>query len=106
MGCMTVAMPRAWMADGEVRLRGFTSPLLPRHQRPTPAGLSLIAIAHLAGVNTRRVRRALGGLFGGAVSKDTVSRAWRKVQTDFAAWSQRALPDEPTALDRAAWTSR
>ncbi len=29
------------------------------------------------------------------MSKDTVSRAWRRVQTDFAAWNQRSLKDEP-----------
>ena len=36
--------------------------------------------------DSRRVRRALGALFRGAVSKDTVSRTWRKVQTDWEAW--------------------
>jgi len=35
---------------------------------------ALIAGAYLSGTNTRRVRRALGALFKGAVSKDTVSR--------------------------------
>jgi Transposase, Mutator family len=34
-------------------------------------------------------------LFGGAVSKDTVSRVWRKVQTDWDAWNTRSLKDEP-----------
>ncbi len=46
---------------------------------------ALIAQVYLAGTNTRRMRRALAGLFGGAVSKDTVSRAWRKVQGDLLA---------------------
>ena len=36
----------------------------------------------LSGTNTRRVRRALGALFKGAVGKDVLSRTWRKVQTD------------------------
>ena len=35
---------------------------------------ALIASAYLSGTNTRRVRRALAALFGGAVGKDTVSR--------------------------------
>jgi transposase-like protein len=30
-------------------------------------------------------------LFGGAVGKDTVSRAWRKVQGDWEAWQKRDL---------------
>jgi transposase-like protein len=96
LGRMTVEVPRARVAnaagDG---LEEFKSALLPRYRRLTTAALALIASAYLAGMNTRRVRRALGALFGGAVSKDTVSRAWRKVQTDFAAWNQRDLKDEP-----------
>lgn len=51
----------------------------------------MIASAYLAGTNTRRVRRALAALFGGAVGKDTVSRAWRKVQSDWEAWQKRDL---------------
>ena len=34
-------------------------------------------------------------MFGGAVSKDTVSRVWRKVKTDWESWNQRSLADEP-----------
>ena len=51
--------------------------------------------SYLAGTNTRRVRRALAALFGGAVGKDTVSRVWRKVKTDWDAWNARSLVDEP-----------
>ena len=35
---------------------------------------ALIAGAYLSGTNTRRVKRALAALFGGAVGKDVVSR--------------------------------
>ena len=45
----------------------------------------MIAGACLSGTNTRRVKRALAGLFGGAVGKDVVSRTWRKVRTDWDA---------------------
>ena len=55
----------------------------------------LIASTYLAGTNTRRVRRALAALFGGAVGKDTVSRVWRKVKTDWDAWNTRSLTEEP-----------
>jgi putative transposase len=41
------------------------------------------------------VRRALASLFGGAVGKDTVSRVWRKVKTDWDAWNARSLAEEP-----------
>ena len=46
-------------------------------------------------MNTRRVRLALGKLLGGAVSKDTVSRAWRRVQGGFGSWNRRRLEGEP-----------
>jgi len=55
----------------------------------------VIASTYLAGTNTRRVRRALAALFGAAVGKDTVSRVWRKVKTDWEAWNSRSLADEP-----------
>jgi len=48
--------------------------------------------------NTRRVKRALFALFalfrGGGVSKDVVSRAWRKVKSDRDARSARSLAGE------------
>jgi putative transposase len=44
------------------------------YRRRTLAADALIASCYLAGTNTRRVRRALGALFAGAVGKDTVSR--------------------------------
>ncbi len=40
------------------------------------------------------MRRALAALFKGAVSKDTVSRVWRRVQADWQAWCHRSLADE------------
>ena len=43
------------------------------------------------GASTRRVKRALAALFGGAVGKDVVSRTWRKVKTDWDAWNGRDL---------------
>jgi hypothetical protein len=41
------------------------------------------------------VRRALSALFAGAVGKDTVSRVWRKVKSDWDAWNARSLAEEP-----------
>jgi len=40
------------------------------------------------------VKRALFALFRGAVSKDVVSRSWRKVKVDWDAWCARGLADE------------
>jgi hypothetical protein len=41
--------------------------------------------------------RALAALFGGTVGKDTVSRTWRKVKSDWDAWNTRSLAGEPIA---------
>jgi transposase-like protein len=70
----------------------WKSKTLPAYQRRTRAADALIAGAYLSGTNTRRVRRALAALFGGAVGKDTVSRVWRKVQSDWEAWNNRYAP--------------
>jgi putative transposase len=40
------------------------------------------------------VQRALAALFRGAVGKDVVGRAWRKVKTDWEAWGRRDLAGE------------
>ena len=37
---------------------------------------------------------ALAALFKGAIGKDAVSRIWRKVKTDWEAWSKRPLDEE------------
>lgn len=55
---------------------------------------ALIASVYLAGTNTRRVKRALCGLYEGAVSKDVVSRAWRRVKVGWDVWVARNLADE------------
>jgi putative transposase len=65
------------------------------YQRRTRAADALIASAYLSGTNTRRVRRALAALFGGAVGKDTVSRVWRKVKGDWDTWNAHSLAEEP-----------
>ena len=54
---------------------------------------ALIASTYLAG--TKRVRRALAALFGGTVGKDTVSRAWRRVKSDWDVWNTRSLAEDP-----------
>ena len=63
----------------------WRSASLPRYARMTKQVEALVAGAYLAGTNTRRVKRALAALFGGAVGKDVVSRKWRKVKVDWDA---------------------
>jgi putative transposase len=95
-GAVEIAVPRARLEGegGAGAAREWRSAVLPRYARRTRQVAALIAGAYLAGTNTRRVRRALAALFKGAISKDTVSRVWRKVKTDWEAWSKRPLAGE------------
>jgi putative transposase len=90
-GRVSVSVPRARVAVATGKQAEWHSKTLLAYKRVTKQAETLIAGAYLAGTNTRRVRRALTGLFGGAIGKDTVSRAWRKVQSDWEAWQKRGL---------------
>jgi transposase-like protein len=90
-GPVAISLPRARMATEGGGTREWHSAALPRYARMTRQVEALIAGAYLSGTNTRRVKRALGALFRGAVGKDVVSRTWRKVRTDWDAWNRRDL---------------
>jgi putative transposase len=94
-GPVELNVPRARLETGDGATREWKSQSLQSYQRRTRQVEALIAGAYLSGTNTRRVKRALGALFKGAVGKDVVSRAWRKVQTDWEAWGKRDLSQEP-----------
>jgi transposase-like protein len=93
-GPVSVSVPRARLVGGDGKPEEWHSKTLPAYKRLTQRAETLIAGAYLAGTNTRRVRRALATLFGGAVGKDTVSRAWHKVQADWEAWQKRDLASD------------
>ena len=94
-GRVEIAVPRARLDTPEGKTAEWRSTALRAYQRRTRQADALIAGAYLAGTNTRRVRRALAAVFGGAVGKDTVSRVWRKVKSDWDAWNTRSLAAEP-----------
>ena len=94
-GQTEIAMPRARIVGEDGKTTEWNSKMLRAYQRRTLAADALIASSYLAGTNTRRVRRALAALFGGAVGKDTVSRVWRKVKSDWDTWNARPLTDDP-----------
>jgi putative transposase len=94
-GKVEITVPRARLDAGNGKTSEWKSQALRAYQRRTLSADAVIAGAYLAGTNTPRVRRALGALFGGAVGKDTVSRVWRKVKSDWDAWKARPLADEP-----------
>jgi hypothetical protein len=94
-GRTEIAVPRARLDGPDGQTTEWKSKMLRAYQRRTLAADALIASTYLAGTNTRRVRRALAALFGGAVGKDTVSPVWRKVKADWEAWNARSLAEEP-----------
>jgi putative transposase len=94
-GATTVRVPRARLATPEGKTAEWRNATIPAYQRRTKRADALITGAYLSGTNTRRVRRALAALFGGAVGKDTVSRVWRKVKGDWDVWNARSLAGEP-----------
>jgi putative transposase len=94
-GRVEIEVPRARLNTSDGKTTEWKSKVLRAYQRRTLVADALIAGTYLAGTNTRRVRRALGALFGGAVGKDTVSRVWRKVKSDWDAWNARSLAGEP-----------
>ena len=94
-GKLEITVPRARLDASDGKTTEWRSSVLQAYQRRTLAADALIAGVYLAGTNTRRVRRALAALFGGAVGKDTVSRVWRKVKTDWDTWNARSLAEEP-----------
>lgn len=75
-GTETVRIPRARIEEEAGKETEWRSKALPRYKRLT------------------RKAEALFGLFEGAVSKDVVRRAWRKVKVDWDAWCARSLAGE------------
>ena len=94
-GPTEITVPRARIFGADGKTAEWKSKVVRSYQRRTRAADALIASAYLSGTNTRRVRRALAALFGGAVGKDTVSRVWRKVKGDWDTWNARSLAEEP-----------
>jgi putative transposase len=92
-GPLTLSVPRARLAD-EAGEQEWKSALLPAYKRLSHRAEALIAEVYLAGMNTRRARRALAKLFEGHVGKDVVSRAWQRARSAWEAWQERDLGGE------------
>lgn len=89
-GPLSLSVPRARLAD-EAGEQEWKSALLPAYKRLSHRAEALIAEVYLAGMNTRRARRALAKLFEGHVGKDVVSRAWQRTRAAWQAWQERDL---------------
>ena len=92
-GPLSLSVPRARLHD-EAGEQEWKSALLPAYKRLSRRAEALIAEAYLAGMNSRRVRRALAKLFEGHIGKDIVSRAWQRTRAAWEAWQKRDLADE------------
>jgi putative transposase len=92
-GPLSLSVPRARVRD-EAGEQEWKSALLPAYKRLSRRAEALIAEAYLAGMNTRRVHRALASLFAGHVGKDVLSRAWQRTRSAWEAWQKRDLSDE------------
>ena len=113
-GTERVSVPRARIVEEDGRASEWRSRALPRYQRLTRKAEALIASVYLSGTNTRRVKRALFGLFGGAVSKHVISRGagqgYRRLVTHLQPWLADEFIDQlildgtviKTRLDRKA----
>jgi transposase-like protein len=93
-GTVSFRVPRARLVDAEGKTREWENKTIPAYRRRTKEIEALIAGAYLSGTNTRRVGRALASLFRGVVSKDIVSRTWRKIKADWESWNKRDLSQE------------
>jgi len=94
-GRVELSVPRARLVNAAGQTSEWRSQALRAYQRRTLAADALIAASYLAGVNTRRVRRALAALFARDLGKDVVSRVWRKIKSDWEEWNARSLAGEP-----------
>jgi len=90
-GPVEIYLPRARLKTGDGGTKEWRSQGIERYQGRARQIEALIAGAYLSGTNTRRVKCAMGAFFKDAISKDGVSRAWRKVQTDWEVWSKLDL---------------
>ncbi len=99
LGTQNLQVPRGRIVEDDGGTREFHSEIVPRYQRRTREVNEAILGAYLAGVNTRRIRKALEPLLGSEhLSKSAVSRVAARLKEQFAQWSERDLSDERYAI--------
>jgi len=88
---------RVWRPDGSTA--EFRSRILPRYARRSRQVDEALMGAYLAGVNTRRIRRALEPLVGEAhLSRSAVSRVVGRLKKLFETWEARDLSQESYSI--------
>lgn len=99
-GKHTVRFPRgAYFEVGPEGKKEWNSRIIPRYTRRTDAVEEALVASYLCGVNTRKIRHALGPLLkGAALSKSTVSRMVAKLSEHFETWRKRELSKEDIVI--------
>jgi putative transposase len=98
-GTRPLTVPRGRLIDARGHATEFQSAVLPRYARRTREVDEALLGCYLAGINSRRIRRALQPLLGAAhLSKSAVSRVVTRLKAQFAAWQARPLTDERYAV--------
>ena len=80
-----IAVPRATLDTAEGKTAEWRGKGLRAYQRRTKQANSLIIGAYLGRDQYASGATGTLGRLGGAISKDTMSRVWRKVKGDWAA---------------------
>ena len=93
-GPIEIAVPRARLNTADGKTTEWKSQALRAYQRRTLAADALIA-ARISPAPTHGGYAGARGAVWRRVGKDTVSRVWRKVKTDWDAWNARSLVEEP-----------
>jgi transposase-like protein len=94
-GPVQLRVPRARLEQEDGTTGEWHSHVVPRYERRTKAVNTAVLGAYLGGTNTRRIRRALEPLLGGAaLSKSAISRIVVRLKEDFEAWRTRDLSRE------------
>ena len=94
-GLQEFEVPRGRLFNEDGSTTEFQSTVLPRYARRTAEVDEAVLGCYLAGVNSRRIRKALTPLLGEEnLSKSAVSRIVARLKELFAAWNERDLSEE------------
>lgn len=98
-GEAAIEMPRAVVKNEAGEFIEHRSKVLPAGARRIPVVDEVILGAYLGGMNTRKIRRALEPLLGGAaLSKSAISRVVTKLKDRFSQWMSRDLSSESALI--------
>jgi len=95
VGARELEIPRGRVLREDGSSHEYRSEIVPRYQRRTREVDEAILGCYLAGVNSRRIKKALAPLLGEEhLSKSAVSRVVSRLKEHFARWSERDLAGE------------